>query len=52
MISYEEFTNIINEKNIYENIKENIKDTAELSSLERTTESSSLERIEEKLTTL
>ena len=37
-ISHEEFTNIINEKNIYENIKENIKDTAELSSLERTAE--------------
>ena len=31
--SHEEFTNIITEKNIYENIKENIKDTAELSSL-------------------
>ena len=48
-ISYEEFTNIIIEKNIYENIKENIKDTAELSSLERTAEPtaglSSLERI-------
>ena len=40
-ISHEEFTNIITEKNIYENIKENIKDTAELSSLERTTEPSS-----------
>ena len=53
-ISHEEFTNIITEKNIYENIKENIKDTAELSSLERTAESSSLERIkeEEKSTTL
>ena len=43
-ISHEEFTNIITEKNAYENIKENIKDikkeeksTAELSSLERTT---------------
>ena len=47
-ISHEEFTNIITEKNIYENIKENIKDRAELSSLERTTESSSLERIEGK----
>ena len=34
-ISHEEFTNIIIEKNIYENVKENIKDTAELSSLER-----------------
>ena len=51
-ISHEEFTNIITEKNIYENVKENIKDTAELSSLEHTTESSSLERIEEKSTTL
>ena len=49
-ISYEEFTNIITEKNIYENIKENIKDTAELSSLERTAQSSSLERTEEKST--
>ena len=43
-ISHEKFTNIITEKNIYENIKENIKDikeeeksTAEPSSLERTT---------------
>ena len=62
-ISHEEFTNIITEKNAYEYIKENIKDTGELSSLERTaepsslestTESSSLERIkeEEKSTTL
>ena len=53
-ISHEEFTNIITEKNIYENIKENIKDTAELSSLERTAESSSSERIkeQEKPTTL
>ena len=56
-ISHEEFTNIITEKNIYENIKENIKNTAELSSLERTAEPSalahsSLERIEEKSTTL
>ena len=42
-INHEEF----NEKNIYENIKENIKDTAEL-----TLESSALERIEEKSTTL
>ena len=38
-ISHEEFTNIINEKKNYENIK----DTVELSSLER---------IEEKSTTL
>ena len=51
-ISHEEFTNIITEKNIYENIKENIKDTAELGSLECTTKSSSLERINEKSTTL
>ena len=51
-ISHEEFTNIITEKNIYENIKENIKDTAELSSLERTAELSSFERIEKKSTTL
>ena len=34
-ISHEEFTNVITEKNIYENIKENIKDTAGSSSLER-----------------
>ena len=46
--SHEEFTNIITEKNIYENMKENIKDTAELSSLKRSTESSSLERIKEE----
>ena len=50
--SHKEFTNIITEKNIYENIKENIKDTAELSSLERTAKPSSLEHIEEKSTTL
>ena len=56
-INHEEFTSIINEKNIYENIKENIKDTAESNSLERIEEKSmaelsSLERIEEKSTTL
>ena len=51
-ISHEEFTNIITEKNMYENIKENVKDMTESSSLERikeensTTEPSSL-----KLTT-
>ena len=39
-ISHEEFTNIITEKNIYENIK----DTAELSSLERAAEPSVLAR--------
>ena len=48
-ISHEEFTNIINEANIYENIEENIKElTVELSSLERTTEPIT----KEKLTTL
>ena len=37
-ISHEEFTNIINEANIYEKIKENIKElTIEPSSLKRTT---------------
>ena len=48
-ISHEEFTNIITEKNTYENIKENIKDMTESSSLERIKEEelSSL-----KLTTL
>ena len=36
--SHEEFTNIINEVNIYENIKENIKElTIEPCSLKRTT---------------
>ena len=35
-IIHEEFTNIITEKNVYKNIKVNIKNTAELSSLERT----------------
>ena len=40
-ISHEEFSNIITEANIYENIKENIKElTTEPSSLERTTEPS------------
>ena len=48
-ISHEEFSNIITEANIYENIKENIKEfTTEPSSLERTTEPST----REKLTTL
>ena len=37
-ISHEEFTNIINEVNIYENFKENIKELAiEPSSLKHTT---------------
>ena len=45
-ISHEELTNIITEKNTYENIKENIKDKTESSSLERIKEGelSSLER--------
>ena len=47
-MSHEEFTNIITEKNVYENIK----DIAELSSLERTAKLSSSERIEEKSTAL
>ena len=48
-ISHEEFTNIINEANIYENIKENIKELmAEPSSLEYTIEPIT----KEKLTTL
>ena len=47
-ISHEEFTNIITEKNIYENIK----DTTELSSFECTAEPSVLARIEEKSTAL
>ena len=40
-ISHEEFSNIITVKNMYENIKENIKDIKEENS---TTRSSSLER--------
>ena len=48
-ISHEEFNNIINEANIYKNIKENIKElTIDPSSLEHTTESIT----KEKLTTL
>ena len=48
-ISHEEFSNIINEANIYENIKENIKElTIEPSSLERMAEPVT----KEKLTTL
>ena len=46
-ISHEEFTNIINEANIYENIKENIKElTIEPSALAR----SSLECMTEPIT--
>ena len=55
-ISHEDFTNIITEKNIYENIKENIKNTIEPTELpsiaKLTTESSSLERTAEPITTL
>ena len=54
-ISHEEFTSIITEKNIYENIKKNIKNTIEppeLPSIEElTAEPSSLERTREKSTT-
>ena len=52
-ISHKEFSNIITDANIYENIKENIKElTTEPSSLERTTGPSSLERTTEPSTTL
>ena len=55
-ISHEDFTNIITEKNIYENTKENIKNTIEPTELpsiaELTAEPSSLERTREKSTTL
>ena len=51
-ISHEEFTNIITATNIYENIKENIKDIAELTIESSALARSSLERIEEKSTTL
>ena len=50
MISHEKFSNIITEANIYENIKENIKElTTEPSSLERTTDpSTTLQKMERK----
>ena len=53
-ISHEEFTNIINEANIYENIKENIKElTLEPSALARSSLEPMTEPItNEKLTTL
>ena len=64
-MSHEDFTNIITEKNIYENIKENIRSTLEPTELpsiaeltiESTAEPSALERTtepitKEKLTTL
>ena len=49
-ISHEEFTNIIDEKNIYENIKENIKNTTVSSPLERTIEPTELPSIAELTT--
>ena len=55
-ISHENFTNVITEKNIYENIKENIKNMIEPTELpsiaELTADPSSLERTREKSTTL
>ena len=53
-ISHEEFTNIITEKNTYENMKENIKDMTKSSSLERIKEEedSTTVSISLKLTTL
>ena len=45
-ITHEEFTNIINEANIYENLKENIKElTIEQSSLERMTDPITKEKL-------
>ena len=51
-ISHEEFTNIINEANIYENIKNTTEPTELPSIAELTTESSSLGRTAEPITTL
>ena len=53
-ISHEEFTNIIAEKNTYENMKENTKDMTESSSLGRIKEeeNSTAEPSSLKLTTL
>ena len=55
-IIHEDFTNIITEKSIYQNIKENIKNTIEPTELpsiaELTVEPCSLERTREKSTTL
>ena len=55
-ISHKDFTNIITEKNIYENVTENIKNTIEPTELpsiaELTTGSSSLERTTKSITTL
>ena len=55
-MSHEDFTNIITEKNIYENIKKYIKNTIEPTELpniaELSAEPGSLERTREKSTTL
>ena len=55
-ISHKDFTNIITEKNIYENVTENIKNTIEPTELpsiaELTTGSSSLERTTKSITAL
>ena len=51
-ISHEEFTNIINEANIYENIKENIKITIEPTELPSIAERAAEPITKEKLTTL
>ena len=55
-ISHNDFTNIVTEKNIYENIKENIKNMIEPTELpsiaELTAEPSSLEHTREKSTRL
>ena len=51
-ISHEEFTNIINEANIYENIKENIKNKIEPTELPSIAELTAEPITKEKLTTL
>ena len=51
-ISHEEFTNIINEAYIYENIKENIKNTIEPTELPSIGELTAEPITNEKLTTL
>ena len=51
-ISHEEFTNIINEANIYENIKENIKNTIEPTELPSVSELTAEPITKEKLRTL
>ena len=51
-ISHDEFTNIINEANIYENIKENIKNTIKLTELPNIAGLTAEPITKEKLTTL